>query len=138
MANKFVSFLGNLGIDFKKGLVALDPFVKKAIFIAQAAEPEIAVLDPAIGTIFTTVVTTVSSIEQKFAAMGQQAGTGVQKLADATSILAPVVTQAFTAAGKAADLATVQNYISAVVNFLNAIPASAPATPAPSPAAAAQ
>ncbi|MBZ5697116.1 MAG: hypothetical protein LAN18_01065 [Acidobacteriia bacterium] len=128
MANKFVSFLQSLGRDFKAGLSKLDPFVKKAISVAQAAEPEITALDPAIGTIFTTVVTVVSSIEQKFAAMGQQTGTGVQKLAEATSILAPVVTQAFTAAGKAADLPTVQNYISAVVNFLNAIPA----TPAPS------
>jgi hypothetical protein len=136
MANRFVTFLENLGSDFKRGLAALDPFVKKAIAIAQAAEPEIAALDPAIGVIFTTVVTTVSTIEQKFAAMGQQTGTGVQKLAEATSILAPVVTQAFTAAGKVADLPTVQNYISAVVNFLNAIPASALATHASSPAPA--
>jgi hypothetical protein len=129
MANKFVTFLEDVGHDFKVGLSKLDPIVKKAIVIAQAAEAPIAGLDPALGVIFTTVVSTVSSIEQKFAAMGQQTGTGVQKLAEAVTILSPVVTQAFTAAGKAADNVTVQNYISAVVNFLNAIPAS-PATPA--------
>jgi hypothetical protein len=128
MAKKFVTFLEAIGHDFKVGLQKLDPFMRKAVAIAQAAEPEIAALDPAIGVIFTTVVSTISTIEQKFAAMGAQSGTGAQKLAEATTILQPLVTQAFTAAGKAADAATVQNYISAVVNFLNAIPASPTAT----------
>lgn len=126
MANKFVTFLEKVGTDFKNGLAKLDPFVKQAIILAQAAAPEIAALDPALGAVFATTVATVSSVEQKFAALGQQTGSGVQKLAEATNILAPVIAQSFQAAGKAADLPTIQNYISAVVNFLNAIPASAP------------
>lgn len=131
MSNKFVTFLDTVGHDFKVGLQKLDPWVREGIVLATAAETEVSALDPAIGVIFRTVVATVSSIEQKFAAMGQQAGTGVKKLAEATTILQPVVAQAFAAAGKVADLATVQNYISAVVGFLNAIPASVTAAPAP-------
>jgi hypothetical protein len=140
MSNKFVSFLEAVGQDFKNGLAKIAPWVAKGVAIAQVAEPEVAALNPGVGAIFSTVVATVSSIEQKFAAMGQQTGTGVQKLAEATTILQPVVSQAFSAAGLAADTPTVQNYISAVVNFLNAIPsgtasAPAPAAPAPAPAA---
>lgn len=132
MANKFVSFLESIGHDFKVGLAKLDPIVKEGIVLGQAAEGPITALDPALGAIFTTTVATVSSIEQKFAAMGQQTGSGVQKLAEATTILSPVIQQAFSAAGKASDVATVSNYISAVVDFLDAIPAS-PATPAATP-----
>lgn len=120
----FITLLETIGHDFKIGLEKIDPFVKEAVTVAQAAEAPISALDPAIGALFATTVATVSTIEQKFAAMGQQAGTGVQKLAQATTILSPVVTQVFTAAGKVADLATVQKYISAVVDFLNAIPAN--------------
>jgi hypothetical protein len=136
MANKFVTFLETIGHDFKIGLVKLDPWVKEGIVLATAAETEVSALDPAIGVIFKTVVATVSSIEQKFTAMGQQTGTGVQKLAEATTILQPIIQQAFAAAGKPSDGATVSNYINAVVGFLNSIPASTtPAPPAPAPAA---
>ena len=124
MANKFVTFLESIGHDFKLGLVKLDPLLKEGIVLANAEAPEVTILDPAIGVIFKTVVATVSSIEQKFAAMGQQIGTGTQKLAEATTILQPIISQAFSAAGKASDIATVQSYISAIVNFLNSIPAS--------------
>lgn len=120
----FITLLETIGHDFKVGLEKIDPFIKEAVAVAQAAEAPISALDPAIGALFATTVATVSTIEQKFAAMGQQAGTGAQKLAQATTILSPVVTQVFTAAGKVADLATVQKYISAVVDFLNAIPAN--------------
>ena len=127
--SSFTSFLTAIGQDFKNGLAKIDPWIKKGVAVAQAAEGPLMALDPAIGVIFQTVVATVSSIEQKFAAMGQQTGTGVQKLAEAMTILQPIVGQAFAAAGKAADTATVQNYISKTVDFLNAIPTT-PATPA--------
>ncbi|MGA3295295.1 MAG: hypothetical protein ABSE45_15105 [Candidatus Acidiferrales bacterium] len=131
MSNKFVSFLETVGKDFKNGLKKIEPVITS---LAQAAELEVDALDPALGGVFTTAVAEVVSIEQKFAAMGQQSGTGAQKLATATTILAPVISQAFAAAGKASDATTVQNYIQAVVNFLNAIPASSSAS---APAAAA-
>jgi hypothetical protein len=138
MANKVVTFLEDVGHDFKVGLGKLDPFIKEAVVLGTDAEAEVSALDPGLGAILKVTVATVSSIEQKFAAMAQQTGTGVQKLAEATTILEPVIGQAFSAAGKASDVATIEKYISAVVDFLNAIPANgtaAPAVPAPAPAA---
>jgi len=130
---RVVTFLESIGHDFKVGLQKLDPFIKEAVVLGTAAEAEVSSLDPGLGVIFKTVVSTVSLIEQKFAAMGEQSGTGTQKLAQAITILQPVVAQAFSAAGKASDATTVSNYVEAVVDFLNAIPANgaaAPATPA--------
>lgn len=127
MANKVVTFLESIGKDVANGFKKIDPFIKQGIALAQDAAPEIAALDPAFGALFASTVAVAASIEQKFAAMGQQSGTGAQKLAEATTILQPVISQAFAAAGKPSDVATVQKYISAVVGFLNAIPASAPA-----------
>lgn len=129
MTNKAVTFLEDVGKDFKNGLTKLLPIVAKGVQIAQVAEPFVTALNPLIGSIFQTTVGTVASIEQQFTALGQQTGTGVQKLATATTILAPVLSQALSAAGYASDLPTIQNYITAVVGFLNAIPA-ATATPA--------
>lgn len=144
MANRFITFLEAIGKDIEHGLARLQPIAERVLGIAQAAEPYVSALDPAIGPLFTTVVGTVSSIEQKFAALGKQSGSGAQKLQEATTILQPVIQQAFAAAGKPSDGQTVQNYISAVVGFLNAIPASepaapvasAPSSPAPGPTAA--
>src|ERR1700683_1771928 len=133
MSNKFVTFLEDIGADFKNGLAKLMPIVAKGVRIAEAATPEITALDPAVGAIFQTVVATVSTVEQKFAAMGAQTGTGTQKLAQAATTLQPLVTQALAAGWKPSDATTVTNYINAVVGFLNAIPAS---TAAPAPAAA--
>jgi hypothetical protein len=130
MTNKAVTFLEDVGKDFKNGLAKLLPIVAKGVQVATVAEPFVSALNPLVGSIFQTTVATVSSIEQKFAALGQQTGTGTQKLGEAVTILTPVLGQALTAAGLAADLPTIQNYISAVVGFLNAIPA-ATATPAP-------
>lgn len=130
MANKFVTFLEDVGHDFKVGLGKLDPFIKEAVVLGTEAESEVSSLDPALGAIFKLVVATVSSIEQKFAAMGQQTGTGIQKAAEATTILEPVIAQVFSAAGKASDIATIEKYIKGVVDFLNAIPAAGTAIPA--------
>ena len=103
MANKVVTFLEDIGHDFKVGLGKLDPFIKEAIVVATKEEDVVSNLDPALGAIFKLTVATVSSIEQKFAAMAQQTGSGVQKLAEATTILEPVIAQAFSAAGKASE-----------------------------------
>lgn len=130
MTNKVVTFLEAVGHDFKVGLQKIDPFIKEAVVLGTDAEAEVSALDPALGAILKLTVATVSSIEQKFAAMGQQTGSGVQKLAEVTTILEPVIGQAFSVAGKPSDFPTVQKYISAVVDFLNAIPASASIAPA--------
>jgi hypothetical protein len=129
MTNRVITFLEDIGKDFQNGLAKLIPIVAKGVTIAQEVAPYISAIDPAFGAVFQTSVAAISTIEQKFAAMNQQTGTGTQKLANALQILTPVVSQAFAAAGKPSDTATVTNYINAVVGLLNAIPAST--TPAP-------
>jgi len=118
VADKFVSVLESIG---KK----LETPLADVLKVAQGAEPFITALNPALGAIFSTTVGVVLNVEQKFAAMNKQSGTGVQKLAEATAILGPLLTQALSVAGKPADAATVQNYINTVVALLNATPAAA-------------
>lgn len=127
-----LTWLQEIGADFKNGLAKLLPIVAKGVAIAQAIEPEVSLVNPLVGSVFQTVVATISEVEQKFAALNQQNGTGTAKLAEAVTILTPVLSQALTAAGKAADLPTIQKYISAAVGVMNAIPAAtaAPAAPA--------
>lgn len=136
MANRFVRFLDTVGHDFNVGLEKILPFVKEATQVAASVAPAVAVIDPGIGAIFATTVATVSEVEQKFAALGQQTGSGPAKLAQAMTILEPVITEAFQKAGKASDVQTVENYVNAVVALLNAIPANGTGTaPAAPPAA---
>jgi hypothetical protein len=116
VANKFLSFLSHIGQQFKKGLDAVLPF-------AQAASVGVAVVNPGIGAALQTTIGVISQTEQKFAAMGQQSGTGSQKLAEATQVLEPALLQIFSANGMQADTTHVQGYINAVVAMLNALPA---------------
>lgn len=124
MANKFISVLEAIGHDFK---VALDKIMPFAFAAGGTIVP---LLDPSIAPLFQATVGVVAQTEQKFAAMGQQSGTGVQKSAEALSILGPLLSQGLAVAGKPADQPTVQNYLNAVVALLNAVPAApAPAAP---------
>ena len=122
MTNKIETFLSAVGKLFKEGLSKIVP-------IAQAAVPIIASLDPGAGAILSTTIGVVAEVEQKFAAMGKQSGTGPQKLADAVSILTPLLTTGLSEAGQAATAAKIEKYISDAVALLNDIPATA-ASPA--------
>lgn len=121
MTNKFVSFLDAVGKDFKKGLADVLPF-------AEEAEPIISALDPAAGAILSTTLGVVLQTEQKFAAMGQQSGTGTQKLAEVTAILTPVLTTALSEAGEPATAEQIEKYVNDAVAILNDIPAAPTAT----------
>lgn len=123
MSNGFVSFLKSVGSAFKKGL----PIVIKA---AQIADVGISIVNPALGGIINTSIATVLNVEQKFAAMGQQSGTGPQKLAEAVNILYPAFEQVFSQYGVQIDNTHVETYLNAIVAALNAFPA----LPAPTPA----
>jgi hypothetical protein len=118
----FISFLKSVGSAFKKGL----PVVLKA---AQIADVGISVVNPALGGIINTSIATVLGVEQKFAAMGQQSGTGPQKLSEAVTILYPAFEQIFGQYGVKIENSHVENYINAIVAALNAFPAL-PAQPA--------
>lgn len=130
MANKFVTFLQKVGQDFEKGLTFVLP-------VAQAAAGVVAVGNPALGAIINTSIGVVLNVEQKFAAMKQQAGTGTQKAAEALTILYPAFEQIFGQYGVKIDSGMVENYIDAIVAALNAFPAL-PAAPASGGTAAAK
>lgn len=127
--NKFLTFLDAAGHDFKVGLDHLLP-------IASAVGNGISVVNPVLGGLIQTSVATVISIEQKFAAMGQQSGTGEQKGAQALAILYPSFQSLFAQLGVKVNTTQVGNYIAAIVAALNAFP-PIPALP-PAPVATAQ
>jgi hypothetical protein len=116
----FVSWLDAVGHDFKVGLDKILPWAE------GAGETAVAIFAPQLGPVFNATVAAVATVEQKFSAMGQQTGSGVQKLAEATTIVGPLIAQALTDAGKTANIPAVQGYINAVVSILNASPAPAP------------
>ena len=130
MSNKFVSFLQAVGKDFKKGLEYILPF-------AEAASVGISVVNPALGGLIQTSIATVIGVEQKFAAMGEQDGTGSKKLSDSITILYPAFESIFKQYGVDIDKSHVENYINAIVAALNAFPPlPASALPAAQPAQA--
>lgn len=121
----FISFLKHVGSDIEHGIEKAAPFISLGTQVATS-------INPAAGAIFSLVAGVVVQTEQKFAAIGKQAGTGVQKLADASAVLGPALVQLFQSAGWQNDAATVQKYISQVVDFFNSFPAA----PVPAPPAA--
>lgn len=138
----FSSFLATVGKDFENGLNVVLGDISK---IATAEAPVLAGINPAAGAIATQIASLstqaqaiVLQTEQKFAAMGKQTGTGVQKAAEAISILAPAVAQVLGLAGQSLS-ATTAALINGAVAILNALPASlvpgTPAAPATPPAA---
>lgn len=130
MSNKFVSFLQAVGRDFEKGLAFILP-------VAEAAVPVIAVGNPALAGVLQSSIGVVISVEQKFAAMGKQAGSGTQKLGESVSILYPAFEQIFAQYGVQIDKGNVEQYINAIVAALNAFPAL-PSKPTQTPAPAVQ
>jgi len=117
MTNKFLSVLSAVGKDFKKGL---DVVLK----VGQVAVPFVSAANPLAGTLLSTTIGVVLQTEQKFAAMGKQNGTGVDKLSEATAILGPLLSQALGDINNPASTATVQKYINSVVAVLNTTPTS--------------
>ena len=129
----FKSFLTKAGEDFKKGLTE---FVKYApTVVADAGKVETAAqpflqlafpgIAPEIAVVTQTIVSSAIETEQKFAAEGQQTGTGPQKLAEVLSIVTPTAQAALTKLGLPADETTITNWVNSVVNFLNGIPVAA-------------
>jgi hypothetical protein len=114
---KFKSFLQQVGEDFQKAL----PWLQKA-------GATLSIFDPSMGALYNTTLNIVAVVEQKWAALNKQSGTGAQKLADALQIGEPVIAQGLKLAGKASDTAAVTNYINAVVAIASSTPAPIKAT----------
>lgn len=141
--NKFLTFLQKVGHDFENGLNFVLTDVSR---LATAEAPALSVINPAwgalatqIGSLSTQALAIVTQTEQKFTALGQSTGTGVQKFAEATAILAPAVAQVLGLAGVNLSTATAA-LVNGAVGILNAIPAdiaSVKAASAPVPETAA-
>ncbi|MGA2338221.1 MAG: hypothetical protein ABSG08_22845 [Terriglobales bacterium] len=115
------TFLETVGKDFVKGLEAILPYA------AGPGEVAVSLFAPALGPLFNSTVAIVVAVEQKYAALGKQSGTGAQKLADVLQIAQPVIAQGLNIAGKSNETALATNYVNSVVAVLNAAPAPAPA-----------
>ena len=117
---KILTFLEHVGQDIEKGF-------SKAAPIIQDAEPYVSLIFPGFGALFASTANEVISTEQKFAAIGQQTGSGPAKLSSVLSVIQPIATQLFNAAKLPSDATTVSNWVNGVVALLNGIPAPATA-----------
>jgi hypothetical protein len=135
----FKSFLAAVGHDFENGLNLVLGDVTK---IATAEAPVLAKFSPQAGALASQIAALstqaygiVVQTEQKFSALGKSSGTGVQKAAEAITILTPAVAQVLGLAGPELST-TAAAFINGAVSILNALPATL-ATPTPAPAQAA-
>jgi hypothetical protein len=119
-AKKILTFLDHVGQDIEKGFATAAPIVQDAL-------PYVSLLFPGFGPLFASTANEIISTEQKFAAIGQQSGTGTAKLSSVLSVIEPVAQQLFTAAKLPSDSATITKWITGVVGLLNGIPAPAAA-----------
>ena len=117
----FVSVMQKIGHDFKKGLDFILPWAE------GAGEVGVMMFAPSLGPMFNSTVAAVALAEQKAAALGQQNGTGPQKLTSVLQLMEPVIAAGLKDAGKESDTDAVTRYINAVVTILNTAPAPAPA-----------
>jgi hypothetical protein len=123
MSNTKQTFLQKVGSEFKTIATDVNKVFAKADPIVQEAEPYITLFFPGFGSLFTTIANEVISTEQKFAAIGQQSGSGKAKLASVLAVVGPVAQQILSSAKLPSDEATVNSLINGVVGLLNAVPA---------------
>ncbi len=117
-----MSFLGVLeaiGKGFEKGL-------KWALTYAVPVEKLVALLFPSAAPIAAEVIdattliqNAVLLVEQKYAASGQQSGTGADKLSEVLLLTEQTVTTLLGKAGVQADTGYISSLVSAVVAILN-------------------
>lgn len=124
----FIGVLEAIGKDFAKGL-------KWAVQYSLPVERLVALLFPAaapavtaIAAATTLIQNAVLLVEQKYAAAGEQTGTGAQKLGEVMTLAGDAVAALLGHAGIAATPDYLQSLISAVVAVLNVQPAMTSAT----------
>jgi hypothetical protein len=112
----FKSFLKAVGQDFKKGL-------DYALKLEPAVEVGLSIADPPVAALLHLTTATILSVEQKFAAMGSQSGSGAQKSAQVIQILEPTIKSILAPYGVTVDTEYIQKYIDSIVAVLNLLPA---------------
>lgn len=114
MTNKFVSILDKIGS------IGKDIF-KVALPVAEAIEPEVDILFPALAPLYNMTVTLVANAEAAAAAAGAQKA-GTQKLALVLASLIPYAQQEAAALGiSAPTIAEATAWVNSVVAGLKAL-----------------
>jgi hypothetical protein len=133
MANKFVSVMEAIAKGFEKGLTF-------AVQYAVPVEKLVALLFPGVApeaTVAADATTLIQNavllVEQKYAASGQQSGTGAQKLAEVLTLTQQAVTGLLAQMGITADTSYIASLVSAVVAILNVQDGTAAAVAAAKP-----
>jgi len=125
MANKFVAFLDKVASGAKGvGKFIAEKALPLAVEGAELVEPVVDLAFPAIGPEFNIVVSAVAQTEASWAVVGQETGTGAQKMADVISMVESKLLPTLTAQGMetAAAQAKIATYAQAVVTILNTFP----------------
>jgi hypothetical protein len=113
----FKSWLQQIGEDFKKGLHFILPIAETSGQVA------VGIFAPELGPLFNQTVNAVALAEQNFAALGQQHGSGPEKLAAVIAIAGGLIKQGLIDAGKPAEDKDVERYINGAVAILSGVPA---------------
>lgn len=114
MTNKFVSILDKIGA------IGKDIF-KVALPVAEAIEPGVAILFPALSPLYNMTVTLVANAESAAVAAGAN-NAGTQKMALVLAALVPYATQEAAALGiKPPTIAEATAWVDSVVAGLKAL-----------------
>lgn len=119
MTNKFLTIMEAIGKDAKIILTDVEKYLPAAAGLASLLFPAQAATITGVVNATDLIQKAVTSVEQKYAALGTATGSGTQKAAEVISIVGPTVTQLLTVEGLPVNSAYVQNIINAVVAVLN-------------------
>jgi hypothetical protein len=125
----FKSIMVKIGEDIKVGFEDVVKYLPAAAGLASLIFPAEGVAIAAGETSIDLIQKAVVTVEQKFAATGTVTGTGIQKLAQVTSIVAPTVIQLLSTEKVPIDSTRVTAIVNAVVAVLNATDSPAVKTP---------
>lgn len=124
----FVTILEKAGQDFEKGLAVVVKYLPAATVITGLLFPAAAAPMTEASVTASLIQNAIVTVEQKYAASGQQSGTGAQKAADVLTLVNGAVQTLLSSSTVAGELKSagitvndtyVQNLINAVVGFLN-------------------
>jgi hypothetical protein len=127
MSNAFVSLMDKIGHDIKVVWADVVKYLPAASAIASLIFPAQAAAIAGVVNSVDLIQQAVATVEQKFAAAGNPAGTGPEKLAQVLSIVTPTVTQLLAAEGLNYNTTQITNIVNIVVGILNINPAPAAA-----------
>ena len=123
----FTGLLDSIGRNFAKGLSWAVTYAVPLEKLVGLLFPQVAPATTALADATMLIQTAILQVEQKFAALGTQSGTGAQKLSEVMLLVEQVVTELLQQAGITADAGYIEKLISAVVAILNVqtVPAAA-------------